>query len=237
LTYLGSTAGVEELARIARKHPEVRAYALTSLASLNESVSQHRLSELLALDDPELRCGAFRALRLMVDPRYLDDPRHQGEPSVRLLGTQPVGDLFWVHRVAPKSRPLVYFGLSKRAEVVLFGEDTHLVPPVRIAVGPDITVTAENGDERSAANPHGRCTVSRFIARDTSVRRQQCSLRLDDILHTLAELGGGYSEAVDLLRKADGLRRLSCPLCLKLPDADPVEALAERGRDPEFLKE
>jgi hypothetical protein len=106
-----------------------------------------------------------------------------------------------------------------------------------LLIGGDITVTADRGDERSPGNPHGRCTISRTIASDTSVDRLQCSLRLDDVLHTLAELGAGYPEAIELLRQADQRKCLSCPICLTLPDADSVETLAERGRDPEFMKE
>lgn len=214
LTYLGSTAGAEELASLAERFPALRGYALTALASLDENVCRNKLGELMASPDVEVRYGAFRAL-------YLLD-----ETDARLGATQVGG--FWLHRVAPRSPGLVHFAARKRAEVVLFGEDPALAPPFRILAGPEFTVTAEPGDDR--------CTVSRISARHD--RKLQCSLRLEDVLTAMAELGAQYPDAVELLRKAGDRRCVTCAVRVNaLPDAVSVEALAEGGRDPNFLKE
>ena len=67
LAYLGNTAAAEPLARVAAEHPALQAYALTALAALDDALGMSKLEELLAAKEPELRYGAFRALR-EVDP-------------------------------------------------------------------------------------------------------------------------------------------------------------------------
>lgn len=216
LAYLGNTAGVEELANLAVRHGELRAYALTAMASLNEAVCHVKLEEMLTSDNAELRCGAFRALCLI-------DAKHS-----RLKG-EFLNESFWLHRVAPQSSPMVYFAVNKRAEIICFGEAVYLETPVKILAGPDFTVTAEAGDKR--------CTVSHFHS-EGAVERRQCSLRLDDVLRTMAELGAQYPDALDLLRKADDRRCLSCGVRVQtLPQDVSVETLAQSGRDPNFLQE
>src|SRR5262249_33844861 len=64
------------------------------------------------------------------------------------------------------------------------------------------------------------------------------SLRLDDVLRTLADLGAGYGEAVEVLRRAERLQCLSCRVVVDaLPQATSVYDLAKAGaRDPELLQ-
>src|SRR5262249_23480561 len=152
----------------------LRAYALTAMASLNEAICHVKLRDLLNSQKPETRYGAFRALRALDEK----DEAIRGE----LLNNS-----FWLHHVAPDSPPLVHLASSRRAEIVLFGEDIDLLPPFAIMAGPEFTVTATRDDDR--------CTISRIsVTQGRQVR--QCSLKLDDILHTLADLGGQYPDAV-----------------------------------------
>src|SRR5262249_1077137 len=126
--------------------------------------------------------------------------------------------------------PLVHLSTSRRAEVVLFGEGAALKAPVKILAGPEFTITAERGDER--------CTVTRFAVKEGSIRRKMCTLQVDDVLRTLAALGGTYADAVGLLRQAERGKSLSWALKGDaLPEAPSVEALAAGGRDPEFLRQ
>ncbi len=209
LAYLGSPSCGEELARCVEKQPALRAFSLTALASLDEAVSHVKLRELLTSSDAETRYGAFRALRAL-DER---DPAVQGD----LLN-----ESFWVHRVAPTGEPLVHVSSRRRAEVVLFGEDAYLKPPFQFLAG-EFAVTSGQDDSR--------CTVSRFSVQDGASRRQ-CSLRVEDVLKTLAEQGGTYAEATELLAQADKCRCVSCPVRADaLPQATTVYELAKAGRD------
>ncbi len=218
LLYLGSTAGVEELASAARTEPRVRAYALIALAGLNESVCRMKLQELLAQDDAELRAGAFQSLRLSYAHECRNDK--EVETAMRRLGGE---DLlaFWLHQIPTTGARAVNYAMTKRAEIILFGQDIHLVAPVRIRVGEEFVVTADAGDDR--------CFLSRIT--QEGEQRQTCSVRLDDVLRRLVELGGQYPDAIDLLRKLDDQQGLNCPVqVLTPPQALPLQDLLAESR-------
>jgi hypothetical protein len=214
LAYLGSPSCGEELARMVEQQPALRAFSLTALASLDEAVCHVELRRLLASPSPETRYGAFRALRAL-------------DEQAEAVQGDHLNDSFWLHRVAPNSLPLVHLA-TNRAEVVLFGEDALLLPPFPILAG-EFTVTANKGDER--------CTITRTSLRHGK-SKVQCSLKLEEVLHKLAEMGGTYSDAVEVLRKADHFQCLSCRLAVDaLPQATSVYDLAKAGAgDPELLK-
>jgi hypothetical protein len=222
LAYLDCPTAGEELARAVEEHPVLRAFSLAALASMDQAVSHLKLRELLASPNAEARYGAFQALRAL-DER---DPAVQGE----LLNNS-----FWLHRVAPNSPALVHMSTSRRAEVVLFGEDAVLAAPFEFLVGDAVkfTITAGRDDEH--------CTLSRFsLGRSGGPRREtrQCSLKLEDALRTLADLGGTYPEAIDLLRQIHDCRCLSCAVeADQLPQAVSVEELAHAGKsDADLLR-
>src|SRR5262249_4762115 len=142
LAYEGDPHAAPELAKLVDE-PALRAFCLTALASLDESASYQALTEMLNSSVPETRYGAFRALRAL----NKEDDAVRGEE---------LNETFWVHKVAPGSRGLIHLSSSRRAEVVLFGEEPTLRPPLRLSAG-EVNVTADDGDEQ--------CTVSRFSAR------------------------------------------------------------------------
>ena len=198
LTYLGSTAGIEELAKLAAAKKEMRAYALIAMAGLDEAICRTKLAELMNVDDPELRSGAFRALRLLDD----GDPRtHDAQFAAP----------FSVHKVAPESPPLVLYGTSKRAEVVLFGRGIQVVAPVKVLAGGEFTITADREDSR--------LNVSRHTA--NGAQRQQCGFRVEDLLQTMSDLGASYTQITDLLKILNDGKSLSCPA---LPSSPPQAA-------------
>src|SRR5262249_3576069 len=136
------------------------------------------------------------------------------------------------HEVGTPGPSLVHLLSEGRAEVVLFGESPKLIAPFSITAGPNITVTARAGDALA--------TVSRFSGRSGSTPNPvQCSLAVAHILPTMAEHGATYSDAADMLRKAEERKALSCPLAFDaLPTAVPVKRLAEAARsDPRMEQE
>jgi hypothetical protein len=204
LAYLDGTAAGDELAHAAEQQPAFRAYALTALASLDEAVSRVKLEELLASPTAEVRYGAFWSLRSL-------DEHH---PAVQ--GKQ-LNDSFWLHRVAPASPGLVHLANSRRAEVVLFGETPALVPPFSFLAG-EYTVTAPRNDTK--------CTITRRSVYGSPTPRQ-CSLKVEDVLEHLADLGATYPDVVELLRQAGTYHCLTCPLAVDaLPQSTPVPELA-----------
>src|SRR5262249_41983235 len=178
LAYLGDPSCGQELARAVREFPDLRSFGLTALASLDEAVSRVQLRELMAAADPEVRYGAFRALRALDE----HDPGVRGEF---------VNDSSWLHRAVPNGEPLVHFSTSRGAEVVLFGQDSMLKPPFAIRAGEfNVTASAENQ----------QCTIGRFSTQ-FGVSHRQCSFKIEDILRVMADEGAMYPEIVELLRQ------------------------------------
>jgi hypothetical protein len=132
-----------------------------------------------------------------------------------------LNDSFWLHREAPASAPLVHMSTTKRAEIILFGEDAYLRPSFAILAN-EFTVTAGEGDDR--------CTISRVTLKHGSSKRQ-CSLKLEDVLHTMASMGGTYPDVVEMMRRVNYLQCLSCSIAVDaLPQATSIYDLARAGR-------
>jgi hypothetical protein len=206
LAYLGSPACGEELGKQVAEQPFVQAFALTALASLNEAVCRVKLEELLAAPGPETRYGAFHALRARDDR----DPDVAGEK----LGS------YWLHEIG-KGAPQVHYSTYKRPEVVLFGDAPRLVTPLSILAGPEFTIRAEDGKTT--------CVVSRFTTRQGK-QSKECPLEVAAVLRAMAELGGNYADAVELLRQAEASRGLNCAVKADpLPKAPTVYDLARAG--------
>jgi len=216
LAYLGSPSCAEELGRLAQQHETLRAACLKALASLDEAACHVKLVELMAEPVPDLRYGAFLALRQL------------GDCEVHAQG-ELLNDSFWLHHVVPNTAPMVHLSTTRRAEIVFFGREPALVPPAKILAGPEFTITVDEGETS--------CTVSRFVMQSAKVYRQGCSLRLEDVIRTMAEMGGQYPDVVDLLRKAENWRCLNCTVHVDaIPQPSSVIDLARGGRDPNFLK-
>jgi hypothetical protein len=212
LAYLGSPACAEELARIARENEKLRSACLRALASLDEAVCHRKLANLMAEPVPDLRYGAFLALHELEDR----DLRAQAEQ---------LNDAFWLHRVMPNSPPMIHLSTTRRAEIVFFGQPPSIVAPVKILAGPEFTVTCDDDDHAD------RCVVSRFLP-SGKIYRHTCALQLEDVIRTIAAMGGQYPDVVDLLRKADDRKCLSCGVTVDtLPVASSVVDLARGGRD------
>jgi flagellar basal body P-ring protein FlgI len=182
MAYLGQSEMADVLAEIARTTPELRPYALTALSVVDDSTCTSRLRELLACESVEVRCGAFAALRTAY-------------PSDRALNPLPTQDAgFTMYQVAPQSPRLVHITSSGRPEVVLFGESIQLVPPFSLSAGPDLIVTAQEGETE--------CTITLLSGVDTKTEKQRCSLNLSDLIQRCTAMGGSYPDVVDLLRQA-----------------------------------
>ncbi len=166
LAYLGSATCGEELGKIAREQPALRAFSLAALASLDESISHVVLQNLLSQSSAETRYGAFRAL-------------HSLDEHDEAIRGEKLNESFWLHRVAPESSPMVHLATMRSAEVVIFGEEPLMIPPFSILAG-EFTVTAKAGDDR--------CTITHASVRSGKTQKQ-CSLKLEEDIRTMAQMG------------------------------------------------
>lgn len=202
LAYLGQTEGAGKLAQLAEDHSALRAHCLKALASLNDAAGTDRLVELLASSDAELRQGAFIALRLA-------DERHPALNGVLMNKS------YWLHKVAPEAPSAVHLSSMGRTEIVLYGDGVKIRGPVApIAVGGEFTVSVPPGESYAK--------VTRVVKAPSGaeVKEVKCVPNLASILNAMTSLGGGYSEAVELIRKAERLEALGGKLVI---DAIPRE--------------
>ncbi len=219
LTYLGQTDGAQELGRLADHHPALRAPALKALASMDDAACTDRLVELMGANDASLRYGAFIALRLA----------DENNPAVRGL---KVNESYYLHRVAPGSPGMIHLTSDRRCEIVLFGDNVKFRGPFTLPVGSDFTIHLPGGGEEA--------TVTRIVKvkGDLQERKLSCPPDVSAVLTTIGTLGGGYNEAVELIRRADRAQVLSTVV---MQDAIPAELnirqLAQFAhRDPTLAK-
>jgi len=218
LTYLGQTDGAAELARLAQDHPALRAPALKALASMDDAACTDRLSELMANPDPMLRYGAFCALRLA------------DENSTALAG-QLVNKSFWLHSVSIGSPGMVHLTSNRRCEIVLFGDNIVLHGPFTLPIGSDYTITV--GADQGKA----KITRIKIEKNDPVAREELCPADLYSVLLTIGKLGGSYTEAVELIQRADRAQVLSSPVVVDaiVPELN-IRHLAEyAARDPGLI--
>lgn len=192
LTYLGQSDGAAELARLAEDHPALRAASLKALASMDDAACTDRLTELMSSPDPMLRYGAFCALRLSDD----NAPAVKGEF---------VNHSFWVHSVAHGSPGMIHLTSERRCEIVLFGDNIKLRGPFTLPVDSDFTIRVKDDE----------ATVTRIVTakgKDQQLENKTvtCPPKLEMVLMAMGKLGGGYDQAVELIRRADRAQVLTC---------------------------
>ncbi len=117
---------------------------------------------------------------------------------------------------------MIHLTSGRRAEIVLFGDDPYLKPPLRLSAG-EVNVTADEGDTQ--------CTVSRFSPRTGEKRQGYSSLKVEDVIRKVADFGGEYPTMAELLRQARRCDGVSCAVEVDaLPQATSVYALKKAGQ-------
>jgi len=232
LAYLNDASGADVLAEAAVKQPEFRAYALAALAATDQSAAHTKLVKLMDVPEIEVRYGAFNALRTL-DPhdpflgqvRVLDEPaepEEEGESlSLAIAGTarkrrSTREDPFALYVVDCDGPPLVHVARTRRREVVVFGRNQKLLPPVVLGTG-DILLNAADGDE---AIQLSKIVPSPYGDADQKVL---ASLELGDVLRQAANLGAKYPDVVTILQAASIQKNLCGPLVVDaVPGASPT---------------
>ena len=185
---------------------------------MDDAACTDRLAELLNSSDPTLRYGAFIALRLA----------DESNAAVRGL---MVNNSYWLHRVAPGSAGMVHMTSDRRCEIVVFGDNVKFRPfTLPIASEYTVRVPSDGGD----------ATVTRIVKvkGDLEERKLTCAPDVAAVLVTLGQLGGGYGEAVELIRRADRAQVLTGPVVIDaIPSELNIRQLARfAGRDDSLIK-
>ncbi|MDR1925419.1 MAG: flagellar basal body P-ring protein FlgI [Planctomycetaceae bacterium] len=228
LAYLGDGSGAKILGRLAKVEPAFRVYALNALSLLRSDIDAELvLHELLQVSSAETRYGAFRALC-------------QRNPKDRTIRGESLGGQFAYHGITvpvipvkdstielaswennnakeptPTAPPMVHITCTKRQEIVMFGNNIHLIRPFALDAGPTIFVrSSENSDE---------VIVKKFAIKEDQLDEMRTvnSNNLDDIIRAIVDIGGTYPDVVQMLCQADQKKCLSCALKIdSLPEAN-----------------
>jgi flagellar basal body P-ring protein FlgI len=198
LAYLDESQAAEPLAQAARDEPAFRAFALAALSTIDDMAAHDQLISLLEVPSSETRYGAFRALWSM-NP---NDPMIRGEN---------LGGHFGYHVLDCAGPPMVHVTRSYRPEVVLFGHEQALEAPFVLEAGKSILVKS-TGDDKA--------TVSKFVVGQPDQKRQ-VTMKVDEIIRAIVELGGTYPDVVQALQQAKSSHALSGRFEVDaLPDGD-----------------
>jgi flagellar basal body P-ring protein FlgI len=179
LAYLDEATAADVLAETARTMPAFRWHAIAALSAMDHVGAYDALASLFHVPSAETRYAAFRALRAK-------------SPLDPLVRGQAFGDQFTYHTLDTTGPTMIHLSRSRTPEIVLFGQGIELQPPEFLYAGKNILLKAA-GD--------GRIKVSRFAVGEED-RQQFCTPKLDDVVRTIVQIGGGYDEVVECLQEA-----------------------------------
>ena len=178
LGYMDIQEAAAPIGDIAETHIEFRWYALNALSAMADISALDALSALLDSGSAETRYGAFRALY----ERSPDSPYIRGE----------IMSDFKFYSIPAKSRPMVHLSMSRRPEVVIFGNDIRIQPKDFLYASKQIMITPIAS---------GQLRVSRFQPgkQDLFVT---CDSGVASLVKAIAAVGGGYSDIVQCMNNA-----------------------------------
>ncbi|RUL88741.1 flagellar basal body P-ring protein FlgI [Tautonia sociabilis] len=232
LAYLDDSAGSEELARAVVELPEFRTLALAALAAMDQPAGILRLRELMDQADPVVRYGAFNALRVsdpgdpalgrtrvlgLIEERRHADPDDAMAFPIEAQAPSPsrkatAEDPFELYVVRSSGPPMIHLSRSRRREIVLFGRDHELLPPVVLGGTGPILLNAALDDRR--------IEISRIELTGTPPQILTSSTDLVEVIRTVAALGATYPQVVSILEGAKRQANLVAELAI---DAVPSE--------------
>jgi len=179
LAYLDRTEAIDPLEEAARNVAAFRQPAISALEGIPQQLALEALQRLTKQPSLETRYTAFVALRRREDGR-------------RMLVGRKIGDKFTYYQVTTTAKPAIVVSLREQPEIVLFGELSPVEIPAfvfgtgGIVIKPDPTQSS-------------KLRVSRFQPkRDDQLA--VVSNTVPGILEGVATVGGGYGDAIAILR-------------------------------------
>jgi len=185
LAYLDCKEASPVLLDLAQTTPAARALCLVGLVVNEDSSARVALEELLQAQDPDLRFGAFKAIR-------------QKNPSDMTAKGETIGKNFQFVQV-PSSIPLLTVSLQKHKEVILFGNSIALMLNAPIAPTTLLTLTPVSGDQIKITKRHVSGEIRNAIVPSDVVSVIRGFGTIDasynDVVHTLNQLAISQSLA------------------------------------------
>lgn len=195
LAYLEDPEGLKTLQEAARDERSFRVFALAAMSTVDEAESHLLLRELMNENSAETRYGAFRALWTLDkhDPFIEGERMSVPESDKTELSRHEKRATWMLHVLETKGEPMVHTTFRTRPEVVLFGAEQKLIPPLVLSAGRGVMLTAKAGETKIA--------VVRFRP-DQEDERREVSLKVADVIRACDELGTTYPDVVSMLTQA-----------------------------------
>ena len=187
LAYLDRKEAIPILADIAKSEPAFRPLCLIGLAVTEAESARDFLVQMLQEREPEVRFGAFLALR----ERTSGDLMVQGErltTSVKLI-------------TVPSSVPLLAPSLQERQEIILFGSTAPVKLNSRLTPTPFIALTPEQPDE---------IRITRRVNGETATAIVNADLVA--LLRGLGTVDASYNDFIQTLDQLSNLNATSTPI-------------------------
>src|SRR5262249_17110666 len=132
-------------------------------------------------------------------------------PNDPIIRGENLSGQFSYHVLNTAGPPMIHVTRSFRPEIVIFGNDQYLSPPLLLEAGKSILVKA---------TPDGRIQVAKFSVGETDQKRV-VSTRVDEVIRAIVELGGTYPDVVQALQQAKAGHALTSRFEVDaLPDGD-----------------
>ena len=180
LAYLDRSESIEPLESAAREVAAFRPQALLALQGLDHQLAIEALQRLMDEPSLETRYGSFCAIRRRVDGK-------------RTLSGRTLGP-FWLYKVPSTAPPAVVVSLRESPEIVLMGE-TSLVEIPQFMRGPGGLLIKRDPAESD------KLRISRFQPGKED-RRTTVSNSVSALIEGIVAVGGGYGDAIAVLRSA-----------------------------------
>lgn len=190
LAYLDRNESIPVLMELARYEYAFRPLCLIGLAINDVPLARKALDELLQESEPELRYGAFLAIRL----------RNQTDTVVT---GERIDQVFQITQV-PSSIPLAVVSLQKKQEVVLFGNDFNIQLDSVVQATPALRlVPAPGGQIRVLRHHNSGETFSAVVPSE-----------LNALLRSMAAVQASYNDIVHMLDQISQRKLMTTPVAM-----------------------
>lgn len=211
LAYLDSKDAVQTLVELSRNEPAFRPLCLIGLAINECQESRSALESLLQDQEPELRFGAFWAIR----QRDEYDALVQGEKLNERAHLVQV----------PSGQPLIAVSLQDRQEIVHFGNSAAIQLTTTITPTASIALTPVLGDQIKISKRSGRDVTTAVVRADSLA-----------VLRALGGIGATYNDLVHTLDLLQTKKLISIPVAMNpRPTAGRVYQRDKDGSPPESV--
>lgn len=181
LAYLDRDEAIKPLIDAVASVPAFRQPALMAMQGVPHYSAVDGLRELFDVPSLETRYGAFVSIRRRDD-------------GIKSLGGEVVGDSFRIYRVASNAPPAVVASLRETPEIVMFGNVAHL-KVAKFLFGPGGLILKPDPKQSD------QLRISRFRPGKED-QRVTVGTSVDSVIHGIAAVGGGYGDAIAVLRTA-----------------------------------